>query len=142
MTQILFYIVDGGTAQHQLTRRIAETAVKHGHRVYIHHDDADAASELDAYLWQDPVTGFLPHALAGAEGDAEATPLVLGWGDDPGDHDDLLINLARQVPDFFARFERVAEPVTGDENTRREARQRWQFYRDRGFSVQNHRLGG
>lgn len=144
MTEILFYIAEGSAPQqhHQLTRRIADKAVKNGHRVYIHHDDADSASALDTHLWQEPATAFLPHALAGAEGAAEATPVVLGWGDDPGDHHDILINLARRVPDFFARFERVAELVTGDENRRREARQRWKFYRDRGFSVQDHRLGG
>lgn len=144
MTEILFYITEGAAAQqyYQLARRIADKAVRNGHRVYIHHDDRETAAELDDYLWREPATGFLPHALAGADGDAEATPVVLGQGDNPGEHHDVLINLAQQVPDFFTRFERVAELVTGDENNRREARQRWKFYRDRGFPVRDHRLGG
>ena len=144
MTEILFYITEGAVAQqhYQLARRIADKAVQNGHRVYIHHDDADTAWTVDEHLWRDPVTGFLPHALAGGDGETATTPVVLGWGYNPGEHHDVLINLARRVPDFFTRFERVAELVTGDENTRREARQRWKFYRDRGFPVRDHRLGG
>lgn len=144
MTEILFYITEGAAAQqfHELARRIAEKALQSGHRVYIHQHDRDAAAVLDDWLWREPATGFLPHALAGDEADTRGTPVVIGWGDNPGEHQDVLINLGRRVPDFFTRFQRVAELVTGDENARREARQRWKFYRERGFPVRDHRLGG
>lgn len=144
MTEILFYITEGtpGHPFPELARRIAEKALQSGRAVYIQNEDRDAAATLDEWLWREPVTGFLPHALAGGEGDIQGTPVVLGWGNDPGEHHDVLINLGREVPDFFTRFQRVAELVTGDENARREARQRWKFYRERGFPVRDHRLGG
>lgn len=141
MTEVFFYITEKPASPAGLAWRIAEKAARQKRRIYIHvGSDADAR-ELDELFWRQPAGGFLPHLLADAEGAAD-TPVVIGHGDDPGDHHDVLINLAPSVPDFFSRFQRVAELVTGDENARKEARGRWKFYRDRGFPVQDHRLGG
>lgn len=143
MTEISFYITDaGGQSAPALARRIAEKALLQGRMVYIHAENEAAARQLDELFWREPATGFLPHAMAGSREDSAGTPVIIGHGDDPGDHHDVLINLSRAVPDFFTRFQRVAELVTGDENARRDARDRWKHYRHRGFPVQDHRLGG
>jgi DNA polymerase-3 subunit chi len=42
------------------------------------------------------------------------------------------------VPPFFSRFHRVAELVDGDEEQRRQSRERYRFYRDRGYALENH----
>jgi DNA polymerase-3 subunit chi len=60
---------------------------------------------------------------------------------DPGDHHDVLINLTDQVPDFASRFQRVAEMISGAENERQAGRERFRFYRERGFPVTTHELG-
>ncbi len=75
-----------------------------------------------------------------ADTPAAGTPVVVGHGDDPGDHHDVLINLAPEVPDFATRFQRVAEMITGDGPLREAGRARFRFYRDRGFQIQSHRL--
>jgi DNA polymerase-3 subunit chi len=65
---------------------------------------------------------------------------LLGHGDAPDDHADLLINLADEVPLFFSRFDRVAEIVSGENADRDLARDRYRFYRDRGYSLKTHKI--
>jgi DNA polymerase-3 subunit chi len=144
VTEIFFYITgeNAASAPMALARRIAEKAMQSGRRVYVHAGDADFAARLDEHWWAEPATSFLPHARLGDAADHDATPVVIGHGDDPGMHHDVLINLSTSVPDFFSRFQRVAELVTGDENARKAARARWKYYRDRGYPVHDHRLGG
>ena len=78
-----------------------------------------------------------PHALQGEE---HSERVAIGWGQDPGDHNDLLINLQLEIPAFFSRFQRVAEVVTQDEGSLNALRQSWQFYRDRGYQLERHDL--
>lgn len=137
MTEILFYITEqaGEGVRDALAWRIADKAWRQGRRIYVHCEDEHHALQLDERFWSQPVTGFLPHGLAG-----QPAPVVLGHGSDPGDHHDVMINLTPQVPDFATRFERVAEMITGDPALREEGRQRFRFYRERGFEIRTHNL--
>jgi DNA polymerase-3 subunit chi len=54
---------------------------------------------------------------------------------------DVLVNLDQTVPAFFGQFERVAEIVSGDDNVRNQARERYKYYRDRGYSLNSHNIG-
>ena len=138
MTEVTFYLSNkaGDGVRQALAWRIADKAQKQGRLVYIHCRDADHARQLDQQFWQTPATGFLPH---GTQQEGKA-PVILGHGEDPGDHHDVLINLAPEVPDFATRFQRVAEMITGDGPLREAGRARFRFYRDRGFQIQSHRL--
>ena len=138
MTEVTFYLSSkaGDGVRQALAWRIADKAQKQGRLVYIHCRDADHARQLDQQFWQTPATGFLPH---GTQQEGKA-PVILGHGEDPGDHHDVLINLAPEVPDFATRFQRVAEMITGDGPLREAGRARFRFYRDRGFQIQSHRL--
>ena len=53
---------------------------------------------------------------------------------------EVLINLADEVPDFFSRYARVAEIVDADAIRREKGRERFRFYRDRGYQLQTHQL--
>ena len=53
-----------------------------------------------------------------------------------------VVNLSDEIPDFFSRFQRVAELVAGSDNEKSLARDRWRFYRDRGYAVTKHELDG
>ena len=44
------------------------------------------------------------------------------------------------VPPFFSRFERVVEIVNQDETQRQLARERFKYYRDRGYDLHTHNL--
>ncbi len=52
----------------------------------------------------------------------------------------MLINLAADVPDFFSRYERVAEVVDGNSARREQSRERYRFYRDRGYKLNTHQV--
>jgi len=51
-----------------------------------------------------------------------------------------MINLGLEVPPFFSRFERVLEMVDGDAVQRAKSRERYKFYRDRGYELSSHNL--
>jgi DNA polymerase-3 subunit chi len=48
--------------------------------------------------------------------------------------------MSTEVPTFFSRFSRVAEIVAGDDDERKTARERFRFYRDRGYQMNTHNL--
>ncbi|HCA8003360.1 TPA: DNA polymerase III subunit chi, partial [Pseudomonas aeruginosa] len=106
-------------------------------RVYLHCADEAQRSELDGRLWSFRGEAFIPHSLA--EEDAEA-PVALGLGETPGNHRDLLINLTLEAPGFVANFSRVAELVVEEPAIRQAARDKFRFYREQGYPLQDHRL--
>ena len=72
---------------------------------------------------------------------AIAEPVVIGHDQEPPEESwDVMINLAAQVPDFFSRYQRVAEVVDSDEQRRNQGRERFRYYRERGYELRTHRL--
>lgn len=143
MTRIDFYIIDDThpEARQQLACRLAEKAFGLQHAIYIHTRDQQQASQLDQLLWTFRDGSFIPHCLY-HDSQAEQAAIVIGHDTEPQHHDQVLINLADEVPLFFSRFERVAEVIAGDETTRQRGRERFKFYRDRGYELQTHNLTG
>lgn len=141
MTRIDFYILGTATpdARERFVCRLAETAYERGHRVYIHAPDGPAAARLDDLLWTFRAGSFVPHGLAAAEPEPDV-PVQIGHEGEPADHEDVLINLATEVPRFFSRFARVTEVVDGDEGTRQQGRERFRFYRERGYPLESHNI--
>ncbi|CAM3915198.1 DNA polymerase III subunit chi [Pseudomonas reidholzensis] len=139
MSQVDFYVLptDSLSARLDFACKLCEKAWRLGHRVYLHCQDAAQRAELDQRLWQFKGEAFVPHDLAEAQADAA---VALGLGDDPGSHTDLLINLGGKVPGFVGRFQRVAEIVVEAPAIREAARERFRFYREQGYALQNHRL--
>jgi DNA polymerase III subunit chi len=137
MTQIDFYtnVPDKlGTAC-----RIVAKAYGLKHRVVIHCPDAESAQHVDRLLWMSPATGFVPHCAASSPL-AASTPVIIDHRGDEPVHDELLLNLRNEWPAFFARFERLIEIVSVDEEDKQYARERYKFYRDRGYDIRTHDL--
>ena len=143
MTRIDFYVLESndGLAQAQLSCRIANKAYDTQHQVYIHTDTAQQSEQLDRLMWTYPDGSFLPHCFYSAPESAD-TPVLIGHDHEPEQATEVLINLADEVPPFYSRFERIVELVTGDEATRQKARQRYKYYRDRGYAIETHTLSG
>jgi DNA polymerase-3 subunit chi len=141
VTQVDFYVLPekGRADRYGVVCRLAGKAYAKGHRVYIHGESDAQVRHLDRLLWTFVDASFVPHGLVG-EADPELTPVLLGHGRDPEALDDVLINLAPEVPDFFSRFRRVAEVVDPDPQARRAGRERFRFYRDRGYPLHTHEL--
>lgn len=143
MTRVDFYVTPNTEpdARLQLACRIVEKAYNLSHGVYIHTDDAASAGKLDELLWTFRQGSFIPHCLHTAEELPDAA-VVIGHDHLPAITPQVLINMSSQVPDFFSRFERIAEIVAGDEATRQAARTRFKFYRERGYPLETHELNG
>jgi DNA polymerase-3 subunit chi len=139
VTRVTFYLLRDTRPQQrlQIAARLADRAFRDGHRIFINTPDETQARELDALLWSFRPTSFLPHAL---HGEAHADTVAIGWEGDPGDHDDLLINLDLEIPAFFARFRRVAEVVTRDPESLAALRHSYRQYRERGCQLETHEL--
>lgn len=101
--------------------------------------DAQATERLDKLLWTAPATGFLPHCRLGSPLAGE-TPIIV---DHAGEHEGpacVLINLGAAPPPFFSRFERLAEIVGRDEDSTAAGRERYRYYRERGYELRAHNL--
>ena len=114
-------------------------AVERGMRVVVYAPDAEIADTVDRLLWSVPPTGFIPHCSASDEL-AVVTPVVIDRQTAASSHDDLLINLDNERPTYFSRFQRLVEIVGLDERDRQAARERYRFYRDRGYEIHSHDL--
>lgn len=137
MTQIDFYthVED----KLRIACRLAAKAYSADKRVLVCCPDADAAGRFDRMLWTTPAIGFIPHCLAG-DALAPETPVLIDYrGDEPA-HDDILLNLRPEWPPLFSRFQRLIEVVSLEDEDRRLARERYKFYRDRGYEIRTHDL--
>jgi DNA polymerase III subunit chi len=139
LTRVDFYILPDVDFEARLrfACRLAHRAVAAGQRVHVHVDDAHASSDLDSLMWEYPEQRFLPHGVAGEPAAAKA-PVVIDHREPDAGRDELLINLAGAIPTFFGRFERVAEIVV--QKARDVGRDRYKYYRDRGYPLFHHEL--
>lgn len=139
MTQIDFYTQTGDRLH--TACRLAAKARSHGLRVTLFCPDHDTATRLDRLLWTVPATGFLPHC-APDDRLAPVTPVLIDSTGNTHLHDEMLINLHSEWPAFFSRYQRLAEIVGSNDADRAQARERYKFYRDRGYAIRTHDLSG
>ncbi len=107
-----------------------------GHYIYVHTADARQSQLIDDLLWTFKDGSFIPHRQLRSEDDQ--AQVMIGHDAEPPLEFDVLVNLAPQVPLFFSRFQRVAEIVGDDEQQKQQARERFRFYRDRGYPLNTH----
>lgn len=135
MTQIDFYThVEN---KYQLACMLSAKALEHSMRVMIYTPDQATNAHMDQLLWTSSATAFLPHCDPAHEL-AEQTPIHLHHEGDAFLHDEILLNLRPECPTFFSRFQRLIEIVSTDESDRNAARERYRFYRDRGYEIITH----
>jgi DNA polymerase III subunit chi len=139
MTKVDFYILPSNSpaARLDFACKLTEKAWRMGHRIYLHCSDATQREALDARLWTFKGESFIPHSSFEDQPD---DTIVLGFGDDCGAHQDLLVNLDLKVPAFAPRFARIAEVVVEEPTIRQAARESFRFYREQGYPLQDHRL--
>ena len=140
MTQIDFYVqVDD---KQEIARKLCAKAFGANAKVIVWCADQVACQRLSRLIWSIPAIGFVPHCFAG-DPLAPRTPIVLACDDSTFAHDQVLINLRADVPAFFSRFERLIEIVdANDEADKQMARDRFRYYRDRGYEIRTHDMAG
>jgi len=139
MTTIDFYThVDDRLA---VAARLAGKAVAQQCRVRVLTPDEATTAALDRMLWTQPATGFLPHCRLGSPVAAE-TPVIVDHRLEHEGPADVLINLRDEPPPFFSRFARLAEIVSPAAADAAAGRERYRFYRERGYELRAHNLSG
>ncbi len=105
-------------------------------RIVILVRDQQERATLDRALWTFSEQDFLPHASVD-DPLASQSPVVLTERVDNLPHHDILINLSGDLPAPFAQFDRVIEIVAQDESEIAAGRERFGYYRQRGYAL-NH----
>jgi DNA polymerase-3 subunit chi len=137
VTQIDFYT--NVPDKLQTACRVAAKAYSLGRKIVVSCPDADVARRLDHTLWSHAPTSFLPHCTSG-DALSSITPIVVDFRGETPSHDQVLVNLRDDWPPFFSRFERLIEIVSSEDQDRQLARERFKFYRDRGYEIRTHDL--
>ncbi len=118
---------------------LSATAFARGLKVTVFCPDPETAHRFDRMLWTTPAIGFVPHC-APEDALAPVTPVIVDCRGETLTHDEVLLNLRTEWPPFFSRFQRLIEIVSLDDEDRARARERFRFYRDRGYEIRTHDL--
>ena len=87
-------------------------------------------------------TDFLPNVFVGDSLEL-VTPVILSanpWIPSSPRRPNLLLNLDDNICEVFSSFDRVIEVVGKDENDKLPARQKFTFYKNRGYQIHNHNI--
>ena len=137
MTSIDFYFNAGEKLQ--VACRLAGKALAQKRSLLVYAPEGDTASRLDKLLWTWPATGFVPHCAL-HDPLAADTPVLIAADAQTPPRCDVLLNLSAQCPPHFERFERLLELVGDDEAERAAGRERYKFYKSRGYAIGHHDL--
>lgn len=144
MTRIDFYVLPGDDphSRRLLACRLTEKAYRMGLKVYIHTASQEEDGIMDDLLWTFRQGSFIPHTITASPAERQDIAVVIGHTAPPDDIGDLLINLGRETPAAFERFERMAELVDQDEVLRQSGRRRYRIYKEQGHTLETHHLDG
>lgn len=143
MTRVLFYLLNSETpeARQAFACRLAEKAQRKGNRVFIHTENAAHSSQVSETLWGLRPESFVAHDLQHEITDDPVARIVIGHeAKPPRDFMDVMINLNNKQPLSFSQFEHLAEIIDNTENVKKPGRERYQFYKDRGYQLQTHKI--
>ncbi len=134
MTKVDFYT--GSEDKLRTACQLSHKALQNGLRVLLHTQDDATAETLDRLLWHYPATAFIPHCRS-HDAAADDMPVVVYHQGEHFPHHEVLISLHTDCLPFFSRFERVIEIVGQDTEDSRLGRERYAFYRDRGYEMRH-----
>ena len=138
MTRIDFYRY--AEDKLQFACRLAARAWGAKSRVIVWSPDPEKLSAFDRMLWTYESVKFVPHCRVG-DALAPDTPILLTGATEGLPHHDVLMNLGDAWPPFFATFDRLLEIVTSDEQDKQLARNRYAFYKERGYDIRVNAIG-
>lgn len=139
MTKVDFYVLPGTTSEARwlFACKLAEKVQRMGMRVLIAVNSEADAKQLDELLWTFKPESFVPHQLING---GKPAPVEITFNDQAGDHQGLLLNLSNSIPPWFSRFERVSEVVIQEPQMLAISRERYSFYKSRGYPIETRKL--
>jgi DNA polymerase III subunit chi len=106
-------------------------------RILIVVNEEKEAKILDDLLWTFKPESFIPHQIINLN---KPLDVEITFTTEIGQHQDLLINLAQEIPGYFSRFERLSEIVIQDKTILEATRQRFSFYKQRGYPIDTKKI--
>ncbi len=104
---------------------------------------ASLLARLDAALWTQDPTDFIPHVLVREGVDAallRATPLVLAERQDAAPHCRTVLNLGADFMADVASLDRVLEVLSSEPEQVQAGRRRYKAYREMGLDIKHHEV--
>ena len=132
MTQVFFY--HGAADKIAAACALLSGAYAKKKPMLIYAREKEVASSLDRMLWTHAALSFVPHCRADSPLAAE-TPILITDTLESIAQDERLMNLSREIPPGFSRFQSLIEVVGQDEDDRTAARDRVKLYKERGCDV-------
>jgi len=134
MTRIDFHV--GVEHRVHYACRVIRKARAAGKRAVVYTRNTDRLAQFDNVLWTFSALDFVPHVYVDSPL-APSTPVLLATDADRAPDSDVLLTLDDDVPprfeQFFARYQRVIEVVSCDDDDRKCARARFKSYRECGL---------
>lgn len=139
MTHVDFYILPQTTSEARwlFACRLIDKVQRLGVRVLVAMDDEADARALDELLWTFKPESFIPHQLING---GKPAPVEITFNQDTGDHQGLLLNLSKTIPAYFSRFDRLSEVVIQEQQSLQASRERFSFYKSRGYPIETRKL--
>lgn len=109
--------------------------------VLVYAPDSERSERLGRLLWTRPATGFTPHCRLDDKLAAE-TSIILAPGLDNPPHDGCLLNLSDEIPPSFSRYQQLVEIISVEDGDRLPGRERFRFYRERGYPLEARDISG
>lgn len=134
--------------------RLAEKAYLQQRQIYVHGEDAASVNAIDELLWAFKPDSFVPHSVVDGQSEPSSQPpsqlaselqnalasVTLGWAEPTFGKDDVLISLCTQTPLYFSRFAQMVEIVAKDDADKAAGRERYSYYKARGYPITTHNL--
>jgi DNA polymerase-3 subunit chi len=137
MTRIDFYF--NADSKLHVACQLAAKALQQRLRVLVYAPEESVARGIDRMLWTFQALAFVPHCMT-SDVLAQDTPILIARDAETPPHDDVMLNLHGQTPPSFSRFHRLIEVVGMEEDDKQAGRERFRFYRDRGYEIGRHDL--
>jgi len=112
--------------------RLIAKAYDANHNVFVLCNTAEDAQYLDELLWSFKPERLLPHQLQTI---TSVAPIQIGFGPEPKNFDDILINCSTYIPTFHKNFKRIIEVVLNTENAKAMNRKHYCDYRALGYEL-------
>jgi len=137
MTEIAFYT--NVTDPVHLIQKLVQKAHKLYRRLHISVRDEDHLRAVAEGLYKASPTSFLGISATDSQEIHDLTSAIITYSSNCV-HSDIIVNLTPQVPDNFSSFKRLIEIVCQNEENISTARNRYRWYKDRGYSIATYKL--
>ncbi len=140
MPTVDFYILndDNPNAHWLFACRLLQKAYQQQHQVYVHTTNTQDSEKINDLLWTFSDTSFVPHRLL--DTNSTSTPIVIGQSPTAPANYEILLNLSKDIPNYYDQFKRILEIVPAEPTLKSQSRQHFQFYKDHNCEVSSHKI--